>query len=53
LDSNIDGAFLEQGDNLKLLEEALEGNADAWEQFNRNVMNATAEAMAANADMVT
>ena len=53
LDSDIDGAFLEQGNNLELLEDALEGDADAWEQFNRNVMNATAEAMAANADMVT
>ena len=53
LDSDIDGAFLEQGDNLELLEKALEGDADAWEQFNRNVMNATAQAMANSKDMAT
>ena len=53
LDSDIDRAFLEQGNNLELLEDALEGDADAWEQFNKNVMSATAEAMAANSDMVS
>ena len=51
LDSDIDGAFLEQGDNLELLEDALEGDADAWEQFNRNVMNATQNSMIANNQM--
>ena len=51
LDSNIDDEFLEQGNNLDLLESALEGNADAWEQFNRNIINATQESMIANNQM--
>lgn len=52
LDSDIDGKFFEQGENLELLESALEGDSSAWEDFNKNVMNATAEAMANSQDMV-
>ena len=51
LDSEIDGEFLQQGENLKLLEEALEGNASAWEEFNKNVMQATQDSMIANNQM--
>lgn len=51
LDSEIDGEFLQQGENLKLLEEALEGNASSWEEFNKNVMQATQDSMIANNQM--
>ena len=41
LDLNLGEDFLEQGDNLQLLQDALSGDSTAWEQFHKNAMAAS------------